>query len=420
MAVWTVARRCYDQLDLPAGLVFSRIPMVTMGPSQLAPAARWRGRHGGVGSGLDAVAQRACPGQRPASAASSALCPRSALVVGSLQHPAEPPFRPLPTPPCRWRQLRWTHTYVVTRNCELELYVNINRLGYQRWVGTSWQVVAPVSDFPGATPLPSGLAISADGQRLFVSDAASQAIIAFAVTAPPRTPQPSTGEFAGTAFQKIGTIETPATQIQGLAYMYDADSERLFYTDAKANRIVVVNPDCPGSGHTTDSSGTCVCPDGSSQAGCSAPMDPFDPTKVTLYSGFGRGKNFDGCARQFFDKCPGGNPTVPGHFALAPCYNLGLEACEPETGVCRCANGAEASCTDTADSGTCSCPAADVGMAGAPAGPAGAGGARPSMGLSVLAVLPGWLALGIVLTWLCGSKAEANPHGKHQALSSVV
>lgn len=225
------------------------------------------------------------------------------------------------------------------------------QLGYHQWVGTSWQVIADESDFPGPAPLPSGLAISADGQRLFVSDAASQVVIAFAVTAPPRTPQPPTGEVDADHLTKIGTIETPATQIQGLAY--HAGSERLFYTDAKANRIVVVNPDCPGSGHTTDSSGTCVCPDASAQS-CSAPMDPLDPTK-TIYSSFGKGKNFDGCARQYYDKCPGGDPTVPGHFSLAPCYNLGLEACEPETGVCRCGMGKEADCTDTADSGTCTC-----------------------------------------------------------------
>ena len=96
MAVWTVARRCYDQLDLPAGLVFSRIPMVTMCPSQLAPEARWRGQRPG----------RWLSGRAPDSgrlALQVQLCARDRrLWVGSLRHLAVKSLcggrnRPVPT-----------------------------------------------------------------------------------------------------------------------------------------------------------------------------------------------------------------------------------------------------------------------------------------------------------------------------------
>jgi hypothetical protein len=54
-------------------------------------------------------------------------------------------------------------------------------LGYNRWTGTIWQTVTAA----GGMVAPSGLALSADGQRLFVSDASTQDIVAFAVDAPP-------------------------------------------------------------------------------------------------------------------------------------------------------------------------------------------------------------------------------------------
>ena len=84
---------------------------------------------------------------------------------------------------------------------------------------------------------------------------------------------------------------------------------------------------------------------------------------------------------------------MPGHFALAPCYNLGLESCEAATGICRCPNGAEAVCVDTDTSGTCTCPA-DAPVGAGPPGPAGAAGQS-----SVLAAVPGWIALVAVLAF---------------------
>lgn len=268
------------------------------------------------------------------------------------------------------------------------------QLGYDHMVDTSWQVVVDHNDFEGfAPPWPSGLAKSSDGERLFVSDAGNQKIYAFAVSEPPSDPEPATGQFGvGERFHKMGSIQTPATQIQGLAY--DDATERLFYVDAEANRVVVVNPDCPGSAHTVNDNGACVCRTASG-TGCSAPMDPLDQTR-TLYSSYGKGKNFDGCARHYFDKCPGGNPTVPGHFDLHPCYNLGLGACEVETGVCRCPSGAEAVCIDTEKSGSCTCPGSDSSEQPTPA-PVSAPAAGASSWLVLVAALPGWLAFVGVL-----------------------
>ena len=192
-------------------------------------------------------------------------------------------------------------------------------LGYNRWVGTVWQVVAGRGAGDDLVA-PSGLAMSPDGLRLFVSDAATQDIVAYSVDAPPDTAALDgvTGRFGANTpqlssllpFRVIGRIHTPASQIQGLAY--DTVSARLFYVDAVANRLVVVNPDCPGSGHDVGEggsrpaadAGSCSCPDDSAQAGCTAPMDPAEPSQ-RLYDKF-VGANFDGCARQFYDKCPGG------------------------------------------------------------------------------------------------------------------
>ena len=87
---------------------------------------------------------------------------------------------------------------------------------------------------------------------------------------------------------------------------------------------------------------------------------------------------------------------MPGHFALAPCYNLGLESCEAATGICRCPNGAEAVCVDTDTSGTCTCPA-DAPVGAGPPGPAGPAGAAGES--SVLAAVPGWIALVAVLAF---------------------
>ena len=139
--------------------------------------------------------------------------------------------------------------------------------------------------------------------------------------------------------------------------------------------------------------------------------------------------NVDGCARQYYDKCPGGDPTVPGHFALAPCYNLGLGACEAETGVCRCPEGgAEATCIDTANSGSCTCPTLDEAAAGGgdgggdgggapgPMGPMGPAGPDSSSGLFVLAAVPGWAALlGVicaVIARMMGGKRETTEYSE--------
>ena len=47
-----------------------------------------------------------------------------------------------------------------------------------------------------------------------------------------------------------------------------------------------------------------------------------------------------GCAREFFSACAGGKGTdseiTAGH--LRPCYDLGLAACDPVSGQCRCAS----------------------------------------------------------------------------------
>ena len=45
-------------------------------------------------------------------------------------------------------------------------------------------------------------------------------------------------------------------------------------------------------------------------AGCAAPLDPDRPGQP-LYSKI-VGRDFDGYARHYYDKYPGGNPTVPG------------------------------------------------------------------------------------------------------------
>ena len=124
---------------------------------------------------------------------------------------------------------------------------------------------------------------------------------------------------------------------------------------------------------------------------------------------------------------------MPGHFALAPCYNLGLESCEATTGICRfastdcscplpfssqlgpcfcrCPNGAEADCVDTDTSGTCTCPA-DAPVGAGPPGPAGPAGPVGAAGeSSVLAAVPGWIALVAVLAFAVKGLATKDERG---------
>ena len=66
--------------------------------------------------------------------------------------------------------------------------------------------------------------------------------------------------------------------------------------------------------------------------------------------------------------------------------------------MCRCPNGAPASCVDTASFGTCTCPALEGVGQGVAVGPPGLPGAIESsggstVGLSVLVALPGWPSL---------------------------
>ena len=94
---------------------------------------------------------------------------------------------------------------------------------YGRVVDADWEVA---HDCPGKTP--SGLALSPDGSRLFVSYRATGEIVALQVN------------HAG-IMKELGRFQTPSIGVAGLAI---DPVGRLFYTDVDKNQVRMVNVLC--------------------------------------------------------------------------------------------------------------------------------------------------------------------------------
>ena len=210
------------------------------------------------------------------------------------------------------------------------------RLGYQRVTGVHAEAV--VTNLAA----PSGLAISRS--KLFVSCSATGQILAFHIP-DDSSAKPAPGQ-AAKVFQSLGKIQTPAKQIQGL--VYDAVTSRLFYVDASADELVLVNPACKPGNHREPTLVNCHCVHDAAKRNCAPPRVEGG---TTLYSSkmmtpSGELNNMGGCAREFFSACAGGKGTdseiTAGH--LRPCYDLGRAACDPVSGQCRCASTKEKGC----------------------------------------------------------------------------